>query len=153
MYYSVFLPSLNLLSNTRKLKSSILTGLIECSIPLPSISHQSKVPFFIPKAHGNTWGSSSTRSSRFTNISTSTRIKLSLWSSVWDFLGIHHEVSTQIRNTFYIGTVYFPSHYTDSSYGFITKPLYCTPWKSLEKYREELLFGYWELSELCLWTV
>ena len=147
MYYSVFLPSLDLLSNIQKLKSFILTGLRERSISLPLISHQLEVPFSSPRAHGSTWGLSLTGSSHFTNTSTSTWIKLFLQSSIWDFLEIHHEISTQIRNTSYIGTTYFPLHYTDSSYSFTTKLLYYTPWKSSEKYREGLPFRYWELSE------
>ena len=126
MYYLVFLPSLDLLSNIQKLKSSISTDLMKCSIPCLSTSCQSEDPFSIPKTHGNIWGLSSTRSLCSTNMLTSTRTKQSLQSSIWDFSGTHHEKSTRLKNTSYTDAAFYPSLYMDSSYGSITKPYYHT---------------------------
>ena len=153
MYYLISSSSLVLWLNIQKLEPFISTGLMECSIPLSSTSQQLEALFSVPKTHESIWGSSSTGSSYSTNTLTSTQTKLSLWSSVWDFLGTFHKVSTLFRNASYIGIVFFPSCFMDSNSGFIIKPLYYILWKSLEKCREGLPFGFWKPSELHLQMV
>ena len=153
MYYPDFSSSLDLTSSIQKQKLSILTDPMECSILPLSTSRQLEDPFFTPKTHGSTWGSYSTKSSCSTSTLTSIRTKLSLRSNAWSSLGIRCEESTQSKNASYTNAIFYPLRYTGFSYGSITKPLYCTPWKSLEKCRKEPPSGYWELSELRLQTV
>ena len=74
-------------------------------------------------------------------------------SNTWSSLEIHCKESTQSKNAYCIDVTYFPSLYMVFKYGFTTKLLYRTTWKSWEKCREELLFGYWEPSKHHLWKV
>ena len=147
MYYLDFLSSLDLTSSIQKLKCSILTDPMECSILLLLTSRQSEDQFFAPKAHGSTWGSYLTESLCSISTSTSIQTKPSLWSNAWNSLGIHREESTQFKNASYTDATFYPLCYMGFSYSSITKPLCHTPWKSLEKCREEPPSGYWEPSE------
>ena len=110
-------------------------------------------PILHPKSSWKYLGSYLTESSCSISTSTSIRTKPSLWSNAWNSLGIHHKKSTQSKNTSYTDAMSYPLHYMNFSYSSITKPLYHTPWKSLEKCREEPLSGYWEPSEHYLQTV
>ena len=153
IYYPDFSSSLDLTLSIQKLKHSILTDPMEHLILLLSTSHQLEDQFFAPKAHRSTWGSYSTKSSCSISTLTSIQTKPSLWSNTWNFLGVRYEESTRSKNASYTDTAFYPLYYIGFSYGSITKSLYHTPWKSLEKCREEPLSGYWESSEHHLQTV
>ena len=99
----------------------------------------------------NTWDSFSIESSLSINTLTIIRTKLFQQLNAWSFLGTHHEESLQFRNTYYIDAVSSPSLYMIINYGSTKMLPYCTTWKSWGKYKEELLFGYWELSKHHLW--
>ena len=150
IYWPNFWTSLVSSSNIQKLKYFTSTGCTDSSTLPHLISLLSKVPLFTPKTHRSTWDLSLTGSSLFINTSTIIRTKLFQQSNIWSFLGTHCEELTQFRNTYCINAVYSPSLYMVINYGSTTMLPFYTLWKSWGKCKEELLFGYWELSKHCL---
>ena len=151
MYWPNFLTSLVLLLNIQKLKYFTLTDCIGSSTLLHLISLLLEVLLFVPKIHGSTWDSFLIESSLSINTLTIIQTKPFQRSNAWSFLGTYHEESPQFRNAYCIDAVSSPLLYMVINYGFTKMLPYCTTWKSWWKCKEELLFGYWELSKHYLW--
>ena len=119
------------------------------SFPNPSLSTSQLLEdlFLCLKIHRNTWASSLIGSFHSINILIITQTKPYPQSSVWSFLVIYHVVLFRLKSIYSIGAAFYLLHYMAINYSSIIISLYCTIWKSCGKCKEELLYGYLELSK------